>query len=90
MPRRAVAVDQGGCFETSWQTNHDALVFVVDVLHYRVSNAPESVPIIATRGLTNATLPYARQLAANGVGGALATDRGLRVGRHRTCGSRHL
>lgn len=62
-----VAIDQGGCFETSRPTTHDNPVFHVDgVLHYCVTNMPGSVPVTSTLGLTHATLPYIHQIAANG------------------------
>ena len=62
-----VAIDQGGCFETSKATTHEKPVFVVDdVLHYCVANMPGAVPYTSTLALTNATLPYALQLANKG------------------------
>ncbi|MBW7844228.1 MAG: alanine dehydrogenase [Bacteroidia bacterium] len=62
-----VAIDQGGCFETSKATTHENPVFVVDdVLHYCVANMPGAVPYTSTLALTNATLPYALQLANKG------------------------
>lgn len=72
MPERAVivdvAIDQGGCFETSRPTTHDDPTFVVDgVLHYCVANMPGSVPVTSTRALTNATLPYLHRLADLGL-----------------------
>ena len=76
-----VAIDQGGCFETSHPTTHTDPVFVVDgVLHYCVANMPGAVPITATRALTNATLPYVRRLAELGVDKALDGDDGFRHG----------
>ena len=73
-----VAIDQGGCFETSHPTTHDEPVFVVDgVVHYCVANMPGAVPVTSTRALTNATLPYARLLAREGVDGAFKADAGL-------------
>ena len=76
-----VAIDQGGCFETSHPTTHNDPVFVVDdVLHYCVANMPGAVPITATRALTNATLPYIRRLAELGVDKALADDDGFHHG----------
>jgi len=63
-----VAIDQGGCFETSHPTTHtDPIFFVDEVLHYCVSNMPAAVPHTSTLALTNATLPYVRTLAANGL-----------------------
>jgi alanine dehydrogenase len=62
-----VAIDQGGSFETSKPTTHENPVFLVnDVLHYCVTNMPGAVPFTSTEALTNATLPYALQLAAKG------------------------
>ena len=59
-----VAIDQGGCFETSRPTTHtDPTYYVDDVLHYCVSNMPAAVPHTSTFGLTNATFPYVMQLA---------------------------
>ena len=63
-----VAIDQGGCFETSRPTTHtDPIFFVDDVLHYCVSNMPAAVPHTSTLALTNATLPYVRVLADGGL-----------------------
>ena len=63
-----VAIDQGGCFETSRPTTHtDPTYYVDDVLHYCVSNMPAAVPHTSTFGLTNATFPYLMQLANNGL-----------------------
>ena len=62
-----VAVDQGGCFETTKATTHDHPTFVIDdVIHYCVANMPGAVPRTSTLALTNATLPYALQLASKG------------------------
>lgn len=62
-----VAVDQGGCFETTQATTHDHPTFVIDgVIHYCVANMPGAVPRTSTLALTNATLPYALQLADKG------------------------
>lgn len=59
-----VAIDQGGCFETSKPTTHLDPVFVIDdVVHYCVANIPGAVPMTSTLALTNATLPYALNLA---------------------------
>jgi alanine dehydrogenase len=72
-----VAIDQGGCFETSRPTTHTDPVYEVDgISHYCVANMPGAVPITSTRALTNATLPYALRLA-DGVEAALAADAGL-------------
>ena len=76
-----VAIDQGGCFETSRPTTHTDPTYVVDdVLHYCVANMPGAVPITSTHALTNATLPYALALADEGVAGAIRRDPGLRPG----------
>lgn len=62
-----VAIDQGGCFETSKPTTHGDPTFVVnDVLHYCVANMPGAVPLTSTMALTNATLPYAVAIANKG------------------------
>src|SRR5438094_4585932 len=59
-----VAIDQGGCFETSRPTTHADPVYVVDdVIHYCVANMPGGVPITSTKALTNATLPYGEAIA---------------------------
>ena len=76
-----VAIDQGGCFETSRPTTHRDPVFEVDgITHYCVANMPGAVPITSTYALTNATLPYVLALADRGVQGAIAEDPGLRLG----------
>jgi alanine dehydrogenase len=76
-----VAIDQGGCIETSRPTTHSAPVFHVDgILHYCVANMPASVPVTATRALTNATLPHVHALADLGVAEAAAADPGLKKG----------
>jgi len=63
-----VAIDQGGCFETSRATTHtDPVYFVEDVLHYCVSNMPAAVPHTSTLALTNATFPYLSALARKGL-----------------------
>jgi alanine dehydrogenase len=76
-----VAIDQGGCFETSRPTTHRDPTFDVDgIIHYCVANMPGAVPITATYALTNATLPYAIALADHGVEEAIRRDPGLRLG----------
>ena len=76
-----VAIDQGGCFETSRPTTHREPTFEVDgIIHYCVTNMPGAVPITATQALTNATLPYAIALADHGVAEAIRRDPGLRPG----------
>jgi alanine dehydrogenase len=76
-----VAVDQGGCFETTKPTTHSDPVYVVDgVLHYCVSNMPGIVPRTSTTALTNATHPYLMQLASQGVEESIRADAGLAKG----------
>jgi alanine dehydrogenase len=76
-----VAIDQGGCFETSRPTTHREPTFEVDgITHYCVANMPGAVPITSTHALTNATLPYALALADLGVEEAIRRDPGLRLG----------
>ncbi len=75
-----VAVDQGGCIETSKPTTHDEPTFVVDnVVHYGVANMPGAVPNTSTIALSNQTLPYALELAKHGAG-ALQNDAALLKG----------
>lgn len=62
-----VAIDQGGCIETSKPTTHDAPIYVVDgIIHYCVANMPGAVSFTSTKALTNATLPYALEIADKG------------------------
>jgi alanine dehydrogenase len=76
-----VAIDQGGCFESSRPTTHREPTFEVDgITHYCVTNMPGAVPITSTHALTNATLPYALALADHGVAEAIRRDPGLRLG----------
>jgi alanine dehydrogenase len=76
-----VAVDQGGCFETTHATTHSNPTYYEEgVLHYCVANMPGAVPRTSTFALTNATLPYALALANKGFEKAIAEDRGLREG----------
>jgi alanine dehydrogenase len=76
-----VAIDQGGCFETSHPTTHREPTFEVDgITHYCVANMPGAVPITSTFALTNATLPYVIALADHGVAEAARRDPGLRLG----------
>ena len=76
-----VAIDQGGCAETSRPTTHGDPVYEVDgVLHYCVANMPGAVPSTSTRALTNATMPYLRSLADKGVEAALENDPRLAAG----------
>jgi alanine dehydrogenase len=67
-----VAIDQGGCFETSRPTTHDDPVYEVDgIVHYCVANMPGAVPMTSTRALTNATLPYVELIAREGIEAAI-------------------
>jgi alanine dehydrogenase len=76
-----VAIDQGGCLETSRPTTHSEPVYVVDgVIHYCVANMPGAVPITATKALTNATLPYVEAIAEHGLAEAVARDPALARG----------
>jgi alanine dehydrogenase len=76
-----VAVDQGGCFETTVPTTHDHPTFVIDhVIHYCVANMPGAVPRTSTLALTNATLPYAIQIANKGWKKACNENDALRKG----------
>jgi alanine dehydrogenase len=76
-----VAIDQGGCTETSHPTTHTEPVYTVDgVTHYCVANMPGAVPITSTKALTNATLPYVEAIAEHGLAEALARDRALARG----------
>ena len=76
-----VAVDQGGCFETTHATTHSNPTFYEEgVLHYCVANMPGAVPRTSTFALTNATLPYALALANKGFERAISEDAGLREG----------
>src|ERR1700745_3096822 len=79
-----IAIDQGGCFETSRPTTHADPTFVVDgVIHYCVANMPGAVPRTSTLALTNATLPYARALADLGWREAFKRGPGRAAGLHR-------
>jgi alanine dehydrogenase len=76
-----VAIDQGGCVETSRPTTHSEPVYVVDgVTHYCVANMPGAVPITSTKALTNATLPYVEAIADHGLAEAVARDPALSHG----------
>ena len=76
-----VAVDQGGCIETTHPTTHsDPTYYVEGVLHYCVANMPGAVPRTSTFALTNATLPYALKLANKGFVDAISRDPGLKEG----------
>lgn len=83
-----VAVDQGGCFETSRMTTHSDPTYLVDeVVHYCVGNMPGAVPHTSTYALTNATLPYALELANRGLREACRRDRALAQGLNTLAGS---
>ncbi|MDZ4682550.1 MAG: alanine dehydrogenase [Saprospiraceae bacterium] len=76
-----VAVDQGGCFETTRPTTHEDPTYIIDdVVHYCVANMPGAVPYTSTIALTNATLPYAIQLAEKGWKKACADNQALQLG----------
>jgi alanine dehydrogenase len=76
-----VAIDQGGCFESSRPTTHGEPTYEVDgIIHYCVTNMPGAVPITSTYALTNATLPYVTALADHGIAAAAAEDPGLKLG----------
>ena len=76
-----VAIDQGGCAETSRPTTHSEPVYAVEgVTHYCVANLPGAVPITSTKALTNATLPYVEAIADHGLAEAVARDRTLARG----------
>jgi len=85
MPPRAViidvAIDQGGCIETSHPTTHSQPTYIVDdVVHYCVTNMPGAVGRTSTYALTNVTLPYVLQLARKGLDQAIADNPALRQG----------
>ena len=76
-----IAIDQGGCFETSHPTTHDDPTYIIDgIVHYCVTNMPGGVARTSTFALNNATLPYVLQLADLGVTGALDANPHLRNG----------
>jgi alanine dehydrogenase len=76
-----VAVDQGGCIETCQPTTHaDPTYIIDDVVHYCVANMPGAVPYTSTIALTNATLPYALQLADKGWQQACRENEPLKLG----------
>jgi len=76
-----VAIDQGGCAETSRPTTHSDPTYIVDdVVHYCVANMPGAVPISSTKGLTNVTLPYVEAIAKHGLAAAVARDPALARG----------
>ncbi len=76
-----VAIDQGGCFETSKATTHREPIYEVDgIVHYCVANMPGAVPLTSTMALTNATLPYAVRIANQGWKAVARNDAGIREG----------
>ncbi len=76
-----VAVDQGGCMETTRPTTHEDPTFIIDdVVHYCVTNMPGAVPYTSTKALTNVTLPYVLNLANKGWEKACQEDEGLHKG----------
>jgi alanine dehydrogenase len=76
-----VAIDQGGCFESSQETTHAHPTHVVDgIVHYAVSNMPGALPRTATIALTNATLPYVLEIAGKGWKEAMQTNPEIRAG----------
>ncbi len=82
-----VSVDQGGCIETCKPTTHENPTFVVDgVLHYCVANMPGAVPFTSTIALTNATLPYAIEIADNGWEKACKTNHEIKLGLNMAFG----
>jgi len=82
-----VAIDQGGCFETSRPTTHSDPTYEVDgITHYCVANMPGAVPITSTYALTNATMPYVVRLADEGVHRALSSDPGFMAGLNVAAG----
>ena len=82
-----VAVDQGGCIETTHPTTHSNPTYYVEgVLHYCVANMPGAVPRTSTFALTNATLPYTLKLANQGFLEAISSDAGLKAGVNTVAG----
>jgi len=76
-----VAIDQGGCFETSRPTTHQEPTYEVDgIVHYCVGNMPGAVPLTSTMALTNATLPYAATIAGKGWKEAASSNPGIKAG----------
>jgi alanine dehydrogenase len=86
-----IAIDQGGCFETSRATTHEDPVFTVDgVIHYCVANMPGAVARTSTIALGNATLPFVLKLANKGADAALAGDPHLAAGLNVSGGKLHV
>ena len=76
-----ISIDQGGCFETSSPTTHDAPTFIhKDIVHYCVTNMPGAGPLTATNALNRATLKYIHDLANKGIDAALSDDEHLMNG----------
>ncbi|MFN8439046.1 MAG: alanine dehydrogenase [Cytophagales bacterium] len=76
-----VAIDQGGCFETSKATTHNDPIYEIDgIVHYCVANMPGAVPQTSTMGLTAVTLPYIESMIQKGITAALESDESLRHG----------
>jgi len=76
-----IAVDQGGCIETSRPTTHEAPIYVDEgVIHYCVANMPGAYPRTSTQALTSVTLPYVQTLVLNGLAGAMKHHPELRGG----------
>jgi len=76
-----VAIDQGGCFETSRPTTHSNPIYSVEgIVHYCVANMPGAVPKTSTIALTNATLPYAVEIANKGWKKAMQENPEIRLG----------
>jgi alanine dehydrogenase len=76
-----ISIDQGGCFESSKPTTHDAPTYIEnDIVHYCVTNMPGAVPLTATQALNKATLPYVLELANKGVEKALEENKHLANG----------
>jgi len=83
-----VAIDQGGCFETSEPTTHDSPIFIKEgIIHYAVTNMPGAVPFTSTTALTNATLRYALELANKGWKLACVENKALAKGLNVINGS---
>jgi alanine dehydrogenase len=76
-----VAIDQGGCFETSRETTHADPIYKIDgIVHYAVSNMPGALPRTASLALTNATLPYVLEIADKGWKKALQENSAIKRG----------
>ena len=86
-----VAIDQGGCFETSHATTHDDPIFEVDgIVHYCVANMPGAVPVTSTKALTNVTLPYVEAIADKGLAARDRGRPGAREGRQHPGREAHV